>query len=93
MFTTMSSQGEVKNRPSKETVFKIQSRPAGKASVGMCCGTLSCLQHKYEEVKEALEFSEIERAAIAEANTELESQINTLTAQVEERTKSLEHTQ
>lgn len=36
--SVMSSQGEVRNRPSEEAVFQIQPSPAGKASVGMCCG-------------------------------------------------------
>lgn len=45
--TLMSSQGEIRNRPSEETIFQIQSRLAGKSGfcryLGMCCGIIMVL--------------------------------------------------
>ena len=48
------------------------------------------LQRKHAEVKESLEFSEAERSALVESNTEAESLIQSLRSQLEERTKALE---
>ena len=41
-------------------------------------------------MKESLEFSEAERSALVEANTEAESLVKSLRAQLEEKTKALE---
>jgi hypothetical protein len=41
-------------------------------------------------VKESLDFCEAERAALVEANAELEQQSKTLAVQLEDRTLSLE---
>lgn len=48
------------------------------------------LMHKYTKIKESLDFAEAERATLVESNTEIESQLKTLQAQLEERTSSLE---
>lgn len=42
------------------------------------------LQRKHAELKESLEFSEAERAALLDSNTELESKLTTLGAELEE---------
>lgn len=41
-------------------------------------------QRKHTEVKESLEFSEAERTALLDSNTELESQLKTLGAELQE---------
>lgn len=54
-----------------------------------CC-LLYAIQVKYTTVKESLDFSEAERAALVETNAEIEHQSKALAAQLQDRTLSLE---